>query len=268
MNYFVSVIIPTYGRFDLLIKAIESVLKQRTSNIEIIVVDDGSIDNTEVDVKTYGKLVKYIRIVHSGLPAVVRNVGLCEAQGEYVAFLDDDDSWEEKKLEIQLLAMKENNCLAGCTNALRVRKGLNNSNYFPISLPMILTFRDLLKENYVICSSVIMHQSVIKKIGNFPENPSLKAIEDYSLWLRVATQTNWLFIPEPLVRYTDSPSLSIRRESDSVFEQKRRVLKNFSKWSSKNEISQSIKFLVQKALLENEIREIHSRYFSFKKNIS
>lgn len=102
----VSVIIPTYNRADLLIKAINSVLNQTVTDVEIIVVDDGSTDQTKEAVKAFENKVKFLRQDHNG-PNAARNFALMEAKGEYIALLDDDDLWLDFKLELQISLMRK-----------------------------------------------------------------------------------------------------------------------------------------------------------------
>lgn len=97
----ISVIIPTYNRANLLTEAINSVRRQSYQDIEIIVVDDGSSDNTEYAVNSCGGNIKFIKQLHSG-PNTARNRALKEAKGEYIALLDDDDLWLDFKLELQI----------------------------------------------------------------------------------------------------------------------------------------------------------------------
>ena len=107
-NPSVSVIIPTYKRAHLVTRAIDSVLNQTFSDVEVIVVDDGSPDNTEEVVRgVVDGRVRYIRHeVNRGLAAAGRNTGIAMARGYYIAFLDDDDEWRADKLEKQLEAIK------------------------------------------------------------------------------------------------------------------------------------------------------------------
>jgi teichuronic acid biosynthesis glycosyltransferase TuaG len=255
MGDLVSVIIPTYNAAHYISRAIESVLQQTMPDLQVIVANDGSIDGTETIVQTYGARVEYIRINHAGLPAVTRNAGLSIAKGEYIAFLDTDDVWLPEKLEKQLAAMRRENCLASSTNAWRVQTGESESLYFKDPVPEILTFQHLLSANFVICSSAMLHHSVLERIGNFPESPSLKAWEDYAFWLRAAAITNWAYILEPLIRYTDMPSQSIRRGHVSVFEQKHRVLENFQGWARNAGMPHSFVWQAQQALVFNYLAE-------------
>ena len=111
MNELVSVVIPTHNRADLLPRAIDSVLNQTYSNFEIIVVSDGSTDNTEEVVKSYSDKDSRIRFIGYS-PArggnIARNTGIEAAKGEYVAFLDDDDEWMPEKLKKQIKVMESN----------------------------------------------------------------------------------------------------------------------------------------------------------------
>src|SRR5687768_17471 len=101
---YLSVVIPTYNRADFIVDAINSVLAQDFGGYspEVIVVDDGSTDNTEEIIKKFKDKIRYIKIPHSGLPAVARNVGLKKASGEIIAFQDSDDLWDKDKLVNQL----------------------------------------------------------------------------------------------------------------------------------------------------------------------
>ena len=103
----VSVIIPTYNRADFLIEAIESVLAQTFTDIEIIVVDDGSIDDTKEKLKPYLKKIEYVYIENGG-PARARNTGMKMARGKYISFLDSDDLYYPHKLEIQAAFLEDN----------------------------------------------------------------------------------------------------------------------------------------------------------------
>jgi glycosyltransferase involved in cell wall biosynthesis len=107
----VSVVIPTYNRASFLGETIRSVIAQTYTNLEIIIVDDGSTDETEnlIQNLTTGQ-IKYFKIPHSGSFAVVRNFGILKAHGDFIAFLDSDDLWEKEKIELQVNALSDSNC--------------------------------------------------------------------------------------------------------------------------------------------------------------
>src|ERR1051326_205992 len=115
----VSVIIPTYNSAHYLADAVESVLSQTFQDIEVLIIDDGSTDETETVIQRYGSLVRCFRQRNSGV-AVARNRGIEESRGEYVAFLDADDTWLPHKLERQLAALDECSDYGACYSAFTV----------------------------------------------------------------------------------------------------------------------------------------------------
>lgn len=207
----ISVIIPTYNSAHLLPRAVESVMEQAFPDVEIIVADDGSEDNTSETVRQLDAPIKYIRINHVGLPAVTRNAALKLAKGEYIAFLDADDAWFPGKLEKQLeIIQSAPNIGLVCTNAMQEsEKG--SRPYFPRgTIARRNTFRDLIIQNFVVTSSVLTKRSVLVEEGYFCENFLFRAIEDYHLWLRIALDRDIVFVDELLTLYRDMPRESIR----------------------------------------------------------
>ncbi len=211
----VSVILPTYNRASLLKYALDSVMSQTFRDLEVIVVDDGSTDETAEIVKSYSRGIRYLYVEHSGLPSVTRNAGLRLTKGEHVAFLDSDDEWLPEKVERQVEVLETHPAIGlVCSNALTLEHGQTK--------PGRLYLRDdlggsgwvlakLLRENFVITSTVLMRRSLFDRIGGFSEDPSLCALEDYDLWLRVAAVAEIYYVPEALAIYRDSPAASIRR---------------------------------------------------------
>lgn len=216
----VSVIIPTYNSRKTIKKTILSALNQTIPPFEIIICDDGSTDKTKdiIDefIKKYPSKIRYLRIKHVGLLGVVRNQGLKIAKGEYIAFLDSDDQWMPNKLELQInILIKYPNIGLVSSNA-KVKEDFGEKLaylYFPIKKidEGIKTIEDLLNDNYIIISSVIARRSLIKQIGLFTNNQILRAIEDYDLWLRLATITKIYYLSDPLTIYSNRKN-SIRNE--------------------------------------------------------
>jgi teichuronic acid biosynthesis glycosyltransferase TuaG len=210
----VSVIIPTYNRAELVQRAVQSVLSQTYQNFEILVVDDGSTDNTaELFAGMEG--VRYLKIDHSGLPARSRNFGIGAATGDYIAFLDDDDLWMPEKLEKQVQVLENRSKVAlVCSNAFKVTgQTETNELYFKgFSDRCADLLESLLKRNFVICSSVMFRKSILQKTGLFSEDQIVRGKEDYDLWLRQAIVGEVCFLAEPLVIYRDQPTQSIRAE--------------------------------------------------------
>lgn len=237
----VSVIIPTWNRSRTIKRAIMSVLKQTCSVYEIFVCDDGSTDNSRnIILAIDDERIKWIPGNRVGRPAVPRNRGIQRASGNWFAFLDSDDEWLPQKLDKQLQAMKESGCRASCSNAYRVTNKSLLLKPFSNYTRSLLTYETLIQNNNVICSSVIVHASIFSSIGFFPENKDLVALEDYAFWLRVATQTDFAFVQEPLLFYQESFD-SIRSMKKDVWEQRNRVFDDFFHWILHNSenISQS-----------------------------
>ena len=154
-----------------------------------------------------------------------------------MAFLDSDDEWVPDKLEAQLKVARRLGAGAVCSNASRVTAdGLELGTLLDWSRPR-LTFGELLEVNRVVCSSCVLHRSLLAKTGGFPEGPEFKAVEDYALWLRVAALMDFAYCRDALVRYRDDPKTSIRSEQSIPPEtQKRMVLAATSLWLRRAEI--------------------------------
>ena len=230
----VSVVIPTWNRAHTIQRAIESALQQSLPVFEVLVCDDGSSDDTESAVASIAKRDERVRWIvgeRAGRPAIPRNRGFRECRGEWVAFLDSDDEWVPGKLEVQLKAAWRFGVGAVCSNATRVTAGgLELGALLDWSRPR-LTFGELLTVNRVVCSSCVLHRSLLAKTGGFPEGQEFKAVEDYALWLRVAALMDFAYCRDALVRYCDDPKTSIRSEQSIPPEmQKRLVLAATSQW--------------------------------------
>ncbi len=215
----VSVITATYNRARLLERAIDSVLACGRKDVEILVCDDGSTDETPALIAGYQQRfsdsVRHLQMDHSGLPAVARNHGLQAARGQYVAFLDSDDRWLPAKLH-QQLSVLENEPSIGlvCSNAYRVlgdgeaERGLMFVDR-PAD-PSSPVLHELLANNFVINSSAVIRRSLMNVAGGFCEDPQLRALEDWDLWLRVAAISEVRYLHAPLLVYRDAPETSIR----------------------------------------------------------
>jgi glycosyltransferase involved in cell wall biosynthesis len=230
----VSVVIPTWNRADTLSKAIESVLSQSLPVLEVLVCDDGSTDGTAEVVMAMARhdpRIRWLPGERGGRPAIPRNRGIAASRGEWLAFLDSDDAWERDKLAVQLDAAQRLDCLAVCSNALRVFPGAREPEPLLDWNRPLLKFSHLLAVNRVVCSSCVVHRSVLARTGGFPADADFKAIEDYALWLRVAAITCFAYCSATLVRYRDDPESSLRAQQDvSPASQKKLVLQNLVDW--------------------------------------
>jgi glycosyltransferase involved in cell wall biosynthesis len=179
----ISVILPTYNRAWSLKRAIDSVFAQTVTNFELIVVNDGSIDETNAILKEYQGRIQIINQENLGASAA-RNAGISTARGEYVAFLDSDDEWLKHKLEAQLLFFeREPDYQMVQTTERWIRKGkfVNIPDTHKKVAGFI--FEPSLKQCMVTCSSGMMKKKLLDEVGLF--NESLPACEDYDLWLRI-----------------------------------------------------------------------------------
>lgn len=196
----VSVVIPTYNAERYLGAAIESVLGQTATDLEVVVVDDGSTDGTEGVVRSYRDRVKYLKQENTGV-AVARNRGIAESRATYVAFLDADDTWLPGKLERQLEALKSNGRYRLCYAAHAVVDddlrplGVRHS---PRRSTMI---EDLILLGNVVGSicTVLCERNLFDQAGGF--DPGLSQCADWEMWLRLAMLTDFLYLDEPLVTY-------------------------------------------------------------------
>jgi len=202
----VSVIVPCYNSSNFIKRTINSVLFQTFKDWELILVDDCSIDNTVEIIEEYVKRDPRIKLFktekNSGGPAHPKNVGLKEAKGEYIAFLDHDDEWLPEKLEKQLEVFEKSDNprlgLVTCSSFLvdrdnKVIGKISTKNKKEI-FPEIL-IRNPIHSN----SSVLIKKEVLKLVGERDEN--LKYSEDYDMWIRIAKQYDFFFIEKPLFNY-------------------------------------------------------------------
>jgi len=196
MEKFISVIIPTYNREHRLKKAIDSLLAQTYPYFELIVVDDGSEDNTSELVANYDAEIVYIRQANKG-PAAARNRGIQAASYNMIAFLDSDDWFAADKLQVQIAAMlRKPSYLVSHTEEIWYRHGrvLNQKKRHKKKSGNI--FRQSLELCAVGMSTVMMHREIFERYGFFDEE--FPCCEDYDLWLRVSAEQEFLLIDKPL----------------------------------------------------------------------
>jgi len=268
MNQNISVIIPTYNRALTIKRAIDSVLNQTYPVLEILVCDDGSSDNTEKIVKSINdQRIKWLPSNNnSGHPSVPRNRGIKAAQGDWLAFLDSDDEWLSEKIEKQMADLLEKNLKAGSTNAWRMAPDGNHGFLLDWQLEKI-TFGDLLTDNYVITSSAIVHRDVINEINSFfPESKKFKNSQDYAFWFLAAAVTDFAYLADGLVNYSDDPTNSHRRNNKISFHiTQKRVFKNFIKTlDGRNEFENKI--AVCRQAIGHLNRQIFNQQYNIIKN--
>jgi len=193
----VSIVVPTYNRAERLGETLRSVFNQTCQDFELIVVDDGSTDDTQKVVNSFPR-VQYISKQENHGVSRARNEGLALAKGRYICFLDSDDLWDEKKLQIQVQWMGDNpNCQVCYTDEIWIRKGVRVNQMNKHRKYSGDIFRHCLPLCIVSPSSAMLRAELFDEIGNFDE--SLPACEDYDLWLRIAEKYPFHFIEEPLI---------------------------------------------------------------------
>ena len=193
----ISLIIPTYNRCSLLKRALDSVFEQSRKPDEIIVVDDGSTDNTAEMLADEFPQLSIIRQSNKGVCAA-RNAGIQQAQGEWIALLDSDDTWQAEKLAIQLGALQQSPGTKVChTEEIWIRKGVRVNAMHKHKKAGGWIFKQCLPLCAMSPSSIMIHRSVFDDVGLFDE--SLPACEDYDLWLRISAKYPVLFIDQPLI---------------------------------------------------------------------
>ena len=205
----VSVIIPTYNRSDLLPRAINSVLNQTYQDFELIIVDDGSTDNTEEVIKEFqeqDKRIKYIKHDKNKGGSAARNTGIKAARAEYIAFQDSDDEWLPEKLEKQMKVFESAPPEVGVvyTDMWRISKGEKKYWYSPKIMPEdgIVYKQALDRVMGIGIPTAIIKRECLNAVGMFDEN--FPRFIDLELFVRLSKYYYFHHINEPLVNSHDT----------------------------------------------------------------
>lgn len=219
----VSVVIPTYNLAGMLVEAIESVLAQTYRDHEIIVVDDGSTDDTAARVEPYlaQGVVHYV-FQQNQRQAAARNRGIAMARGDLFAFLDHDDLWSPEKLERQVPLFDDATVgIVYCgarevdpSGATLWEKGTERFCRGAI-------FDRLLFDHFITCSSVVVRRSCLDRVGVFQED--LYGVDDIHLWLRICHDWAADFVPDVLVSCR-SHDANMKKDPDLIPRQRFRAL--------------------------------------------
>ncbi len=241
-NETVSAIIPAFNRADLVADAIDSVLYQTEPPDEIIVVDDGSTDNTLQKLDDYRPKISIITQENKGV-AAARNIGIKAATCEWLAFLDSDDLWMPQKLQRQKSVLSEKPDFRICyTGEVWQRSGEPvNSKKQPQRFSGWI-YKHCLPRCIIAASSVMLHRSVLDHVGYFDE--TLPACEDYDLWLRISHNYPVLFIPDKLIIKRTG---SWRCLSEQIGLDKYRILA-LKKMLTRNDLSKNQRELTRRTL--------------------
>src|SRR5258706_4512593 len=217
----VSVIIPTFNSAALVAAAVDSALAQTTLPTEILVIDDGSTDDTRQRLCCYGDRLEYLHQQNRGV-AAARNRGLKEATGEFIAFLDADDVWHPKKLERQLAAMTANPDISLLGTSTSDWPAHPPADTHDTSAIHLMPWQKLAVKNHLVTSSVIVRRAALARVGNF--DTALQGPEDHDLWLRIAEIATVAILDAPLTGYRDAPG-SLSRQAATMIAGIRQILR-------------------------------------------
>jgi glycosyltransferase involved in cell wall biosynthesis len=209
-NPLVSVIIPTFNRSEIICRTIDNLFQQTYKRFEVIVVDDGSTDQTVSKLRQrYGDRVRIVSQSNAG-PAVARNHGARIAHGDIIAFQDSDDLWKPTKIERQVAVLAKADesvpcCLCNAEMPVSRARSQTSFDISRISLDydegLWLNVTEVLATRFVLFNqSVAIRRQAFERVGGFDE--ALKYLEDYDLPLRLSLEGPWAFIREPLVVYS------------------------------------------------------------------
>ena len=216
----ISVVIPAYNAEKFILNAVESVLAQTFRDFELIVVNDGSTDQTQRLLSGYTNEIKIVSKENGGLSAA-RNTGIATASGKWVAFLDADDRWHPEKLQKQFEVVKGQGEVGFCsTRAVLVDEHGERIGEWGCPEKNGSMLHAIFERNATIPGSgsgVIVRRDLFDKSGLFDSN--LQSLEDIDMWMRLAALTNYICVDEPLTfitRHSASMSTNIVKMHDSA----------------------------------------------------
>lgn len=212
----VSVVIPSYNSARYIADAIDSVLRQDYPALEILVIDDGSTDNTNEIVSAYGGQVRLLKQPNQG-SAAARNLGIRHASGKYIAFLDADDAWWSRKIRFQVDALVQSGHKMAYSRFIRWYEGADGHFSHPesefsnaanpnVSDDKVVTgspYVELLQDCIVWTSTVIVEKVELEGAGLFDE--FLRKGQDYDLWIRLSRRISMLGLEQPTALYRIHP---------------------------------------------------------------
>jgi glycosyltransferase involved in cell wall biosynthesis len=262
----ISLIIPTYNRASLIENTLLSALNQTTKIDEIIIIDDGSTDNTQELLKKYD--IKYTYQENQGVSSA-RNKGINEAKNEWICFLDSDDIWESNKIEKQIAFHKANpHILFSHTDELwRFNDKIIKQKKHQLK-PSGYCFKQNIPNTLIGASTVMCHSSVFDDVGLFDEE--LKACEDYDLWLRILDRYELGLIDEKLITKIAGHSGQLSFETPLMDSYRIKALLKHLNSNYKEEIKQEIikrcDILITGAM-KHQNKDVEQYYNNLKVNI-
>jgi glycosyltransferase involved in cell wall biosynthesis len=199
----VTAVIPTYNAARYVVEAVESALNQQDADIEVIVVDDGSTDDTESRLAPFLDRIRYIRQNNSG-PSVARNRGIREAKGKFIAFLDADDCWLPPKTAMQIALFAQKPHVGLVHSNIYVKDQRSGEQYIGKASRLPYSgycYPQIFWGHCVAPSASMIRKSVFDTVGLFDESIRGPSFEDEDLWLRIARVYEFDFVKEPLIVY-------------------------------------------------------------------
>lgn len=197
----VSVIIPNFNNARYLADAIQSVLDQTYRFFEVIVVDDGSTDDSRAIASRFGRQIRYIWQENQGL-AGARNTGIRAARGEFIGLLDADDQWAPAYLQTMMTLSRQYPDAAVYFSGARCMNAAGDDLERTLGVPVNgyeRIYESIVRANFLIPSTILLRHTVALEVGLF--DASLRSCEDWDLWLRMAPNYHFRGVPTPLVRY-------------------------------------------------------------------
>ena len=281
MKPFFSIIIPLYNKEKHIKNTLQSVLDQSFSNFEVIIVNDGSTDNSLNQVNAViDERIKVYSIENSGVSAA-RNYGIKKAQAEYIAFLDADDLWETSFLEYITKLIDSYPKEHVFATALKIKK--NTDYYFATYRNLTLDdgeskvlnyFKYSLDHSLLHCTCTVFNKGIIKSVGTFDE--SLTTSEDTDYWIRIGLKHSIVFLNKPLAIHqvvnnglTKSNRKKFKSIDFSKYEDQKNHSSYFKKFINKNKFSSAIKykFVGDKINFQKLKNEIDYKMLNFKQKL-
>ena len=212
----ISVIIPTYNRAHLIGRTIKSILNQTFQDFEIIVVDDGSVDDTEEVVRSFDDpRIKYLKHQKNLGASTARNTGIKNSRGEYIAFLDSDDEWLPEKLKKQINIFQRAPDKVGLVYSWA--EMIDEKGELFRKLNFVVKGRvlqNILRGNFIPSSTVVVKKKCFDEVGLFDE--SFASCQDREMWTRIATKYEMEVVPEYLARMYRDKKISISASPKKV----------------------------------------------------
>lgn len=217
----VSVVVPLFNKREQVVSMLESVFQQSFTDFEVIVVDDGSTDGSEEQINSFLNDVRYFRQENAG-PSSARNKGIELALGEYIAFLDADDSWKPAKLHHQMEFLNANPSIQWCaTNYFVNDSGTININFddgdgWTVTDNWFDAHLCGLREQMSVTSGMVVRREILERVGMF--DLEIRAGQDFDLWIRIAQiAPSYAFSSIPLWTYNKTPD-SVSEASPAKFD--------------------------------------------------